>query len=100
MGTNPSQLFLMKTTITLEVEVVELPGGNKQASVNYILPPGMSLPPSTGLPGATEDQALFNLFRGATPREDLGQALVFLHKAIPALTAPAATAEKKKKKAS
>ena len=88
----------MKLSLQIEIEVHTLPQGNKQAAINYLLPAGMSLPSTFGLPGATDDQAIFNLFRGQTPRDDLGHAFAFLFKAIPALTPPAEPKEKPGKK--
>lgn len=84
--------------IALDLDVFELEDGSKQAQINYLLGPGQSLPPTVGLSGATDDQAIFNLLRGQTPKNDLAHALAFLFKAVPLLPvgAPAAKPEKSK----
>lgn len=83
--------------ITLDIDVFELEDGSKQAQINYVLGPGQSLPPTVGLSGATDDQAIFNLLRGQTPKNDLAHALAFLYRALPQLpAAPAAKPEKSK----
>lgn len=69
---------VFSTTVTVET----LKSGQFQASmtVKTLGKPEMSFSPTTGLPGATEDQALFNLFRGQATAASMSDLLTHAYK--------------------